>query len=344
MVTPTRPAAETRGRERKRTRERFRRGFRARPRAGGRCRASRRWPPSGRRRRCPRRTRRASGADGGGSLFAFAGGGGAIGSRRRRPRAGPRRPEMGLMFWDEDMATAADAATKPPRWRLPRRARARRAPSRRLRGALAPGRRVSALGGGRRRWETARERETPSTPTKDLAAAGRSMLKGDARVGDGELRVGDARRQGEGEGGGDVPQADKAKTAVDAVKEHLAEEEDRRARPRRTRTALRGRRGASTAVRDDDDDDVDDARGKPAKKENASSKLGFSMLTSRTTANAARPAAPRARPGRTPRRPRRLFRTASRWLRRGPPRRAWSSADEIRASTAKRQGLRGVDV
>ena len=110
---------------------------------------------------------------------------------------------------------------------------------------------------------------------------------------------------------------DKAKTAVDAVKEHLAEEEDP---PRAT--------AADLAM-------LSTTRGKPAKKENASSKLGFSMLTSRTTANAAAAAAASA-PGTDPDAGRaELFRTASGGSGGGSAAPRMSSADEIRAKYGK---------
>ena len=254
------------GRERKGCRERFRRGFRARPR----------WCAGAGRPRAPLAsvgpTPPVSSADATcrngtacGSLFAFAGGGGgrSRGSRWRRARAGPRAAESGLMFWDEDMATAADAADEAAEMAASETsacatlaqagafaARTRgRPPSRRSEGTTScrqrrgSGDALHALGPRRRR---------------PVHAQGRCA------VGDGELRVGDARRQGEGEGGGDVPQGqgeDRGGRREGAPRRGGEDTPRATARPR---TALRGRRGASTAVRDDDDDDVDDAR-MPAK-------------------------------------------------------------------------------
>ena len=278
------------------------------------------------------------GADGGGSLFAFAGGGGAIARLAlAAPARGPKaRPESGLMFWDEDMATAADAADEAAEMAASETSacatRAEQSPSRR---AFA-GDAVSALGGDDVVSETARERETPSTPSKDLAAAGRSMLKGDARsamASFGSVMRGAKEKAKEAA----TSLKDKAKTAVDAVKEHLAEEEDP---PRATAADLamlfadvevRRPPSATTTTT------TSTTRGKPAKKESASSKLGFSMLTSRTTANAAAAAAASA-PGTDPDAGRaELFRTASGGSPSGggsaAPR--MSSADEIRAKYGK---------
>jgi ElaB/YqjD/DUF883 family membrane-anchored ribosome-binding protein len=209
--------------------------------------------------------------------------------------------------------------------------RAEEAPSRR---AFA-GDAVSALGGDDVVSETARERETPSTPSKDLAAAGRSMLKGDARsamASFGSVMRGAKEKAKEAA----TSLKDKAKTAVDAVKEHLAEEEDP---PRATAADLamlfadvevRRPPSATTTTTT-----TSTTRGKPAKKESASSKLGFSMLTSRTTATAAAAAAASA-PGTDPDAGRaELFRTASGGSGGGSAAPRMSSADEIRAKYGK---------
>ena len=64
-----------------------------------------------------------------------------------------------------------------------------------------------------------------STPSKDLASAGRSMLKGDARS---AMATFGSVMRGAKEKAREAATSlkDKAKTAVDAVKEHLVEEED----------------------------------------------------------------------------------------------------------------------
>ena len=152
------------------------------------------------------------GADGGGSLFAFAGGGGggraagAVGARARpQGEAGERADVLGrghgrrggrrrrsrrdggfrVGFGVFGAARRGDArATRRGRRRLG--ARRRRLRDSDAQNRFGEGEVLDALEGPRRR--------------RAVHAQGRHA------VGDGELRVGDARRQGEGEGGCDVPQ------------------------------------------------------------------------------------------------------------------------------------------
>ena len=282
------------------------------------------------------------GGDGVGSLFAFAAGGGAV-SRfaLAAPARGPKaRPESGLMFWDEDIATAADAAdevaemaaSESSAWRTPRKT-----PSRRAAGDAVP------VSGGERSpgprtardavvADPAAETAKPSTPSKDLAAAGRSMLKGDARsamASFGSVMRGAKEKAKEAA----TSLKDKAKTAVDAVKERLVEEEDA---PRATAADLAmlfadvevpPRPSAGTAA--------GAKAGLPAKKESPSARRGFSMMTSKTKASAAAASAASALRTEPDAGRAELFRTASEGSGGGPAAPRMSSADEIRAKYGK---------
>ena len=272
------------------------------------------------------------GADGGGSLFAFAGGGSAVARLAlAAPARGPKaRPESGLMFWDEDMAAAADAADEAAEIAASESASASSAPRaeatpQRLLGA---GDSVSALGGEDPETPTPKtgsEKAKSSTPSKDLAAAGRSMLKGDARsamASFGSVMRGAKEKAKEAA----TSLKDKAKTAVDAVKEHLIEEED----PPRATAADLAMLFADVEVRRSASKPAPATKKEPAKKESV-----FSMLTSKTTvpaAAAAAASAPRTDPdaGRAE-----LFRTASGGSGGASAAPRMSSADEIRAKYGK---------
>lgn len=271
------------------------------------------------------------GADGGGSLFAFAGGGGAVARLAlSAPARGPKaRPESGLMFWDEDMAAAADAADEAAEMAASESASASSAP----RAEETPAQRgagdaVSALGGEDSETPTPKtvsEKAKSSTPSKDLAAAGRSMLKGDTRsamASFGSVMRGAKEKAKEAA----TSLKDKAKTAVDAVKEHLIEEED----PPRATAADLAMLFADVEVRRSALKPAPATKKEPAKKESV-----FSMLTSKTTvpaAAAAAASAPRTDPdaGRAE-----LFRTASGGSGGASAAPRMSSADEIRAKYGK---------
>ena len=281
------------------------------------------------------------GGDGGGSLFAFAAGGRAVARLAlAAPARGPKaRPESGLMFWDEDLATAADAADEAAEM-----AASETSASRDPRGTFSPSRRRDAgdavpVSGGEDASFRARDASAvvepavetstqTSTPSKDLASAGRSMLKGDARS---AMATFGSVMRGAKEKAREAATSlkDKAKTAVDAVKEHLVEEEDP---PRATAADLAmlfadvdvsvARPPAATVA-------TGESAGPPAKTASASARRGFSMLTSKTAAAAS---APRTDPeaGRAE-----LFRTASGGSGGGSGAPRMSSADEIRAKYGK---------
>ena len=118
------------------------------------------------------------GLDGGGSFFAFGGGGTAVAKLALAlPSRGPKaRPESGVMFWDEDIATAADAADEAAEIAA-FDASAEKQPKH---ASTFPHCVVSddATNG-------VEKHATPSnpklTPSKDFAAASRNLFKGDTR-------------------------------------------------------------------------------------------------------------------------------------------------------------------
>ena len=233
------------------------------------------------------------------------------------------------MFWDEDMAAAADAADEAAEMAASESASASSAP----RAEETPAQRgagdaVSALGGEDSETPTPKtvsEKAKSSTPSKDLAAAGRSMLKGDTRsamASFGSVMRGAKEKAKEAA----TSLKDKAKTAVDAVKEHLIEEED----PPRATAADLAMLFADVEVRRSALKPAPATKKEPAKKESV-----FSMLTLKTTvpaAAAAAASAPRTDPdaGRAE-----LFRTASGGSGGASAAPRMSSADEIRAKYGK---------